>query len=133
MRQPAPGADGVPDDREAVPPPADGDAPGPESSSPRGDDGRAGTLAIIVVRTGGIAGLRREWRVEPPHEQARRWAELVERCPWESPLPAADGADRFVWRIVAHLPSGDRARDVPEAQLTGPWRSLVDAVRDAAD
>ena len=131
MREPAPGADDVPDEREpAAPPPGqDPSVPGPP---PGDDDGRAASLAILVVRTGGIAGLRREWRVEPSHEHAGRWAELVERCPWESPLPPAEGADRFVWRIVAHLPSGDRTRDVPEAQLTGPWRSLVEAVRDAA-
>ena len=89
-------------------------------------------LVVAVVRTGGIAGVRRQWQVEPPCEEVPRWIELIERCPWGEPPQAEAGADRFVWRIHARTGAADRASDVPESQLSGPWRHLVDAVREAA-
>lgn len=90
-------------------------------------------IVIAVVRTGGIAGMRRRWRVEPLTEQAPQWVELVERCPWDQRMDAAEqpGADRYIWSIHAVLPDEQREQVVPDALLLGAWRELVDAVRDA--
>ncbi|HTN55963.1 MAG TPA: protealysin inhibitor emfourin [Microbacterium sp.] len=92
-------------------------------------------IVVAVVRTGGIAGLRRRWRVEPEPEQAPQWVALVERCPWDEQTDAGArpdaSADRYVWSIHAVLREEQRERVVPDTQLHGAWRELVDAVRDA--
>jgi len=47
-------------------------------------------VAVTVVRTGGIAGMRRSWSVEAVEaEDAERWVLLVDACPWDE--HAADG------------------------------------------
>lgn len=89
-------------------------------------------VLIIVVRSGGLAGLSRRWQVEPAHDQTPRWVELIERCPWSDPDPSEQGADRYIWSILARTPDARHERDVPEAALDGPWRELVEAVRDDA-
>jgi len=98
------------------------------SESPRPTDPR---VVIAVVRTGGIAGIRRRWRVEPDPDDASQWIALIERCPWDDEGADDSGADRFVWTIRARTPSEKRERDLPDSQLSGPWRELVDAVRRA--
>jgi len=99
------------------------------------DDADRGRIVVAVVRTGGIAGRRRRWRVEPEPEQAPQWVALVERCPWDEHTddlqPPDRGADRFVWSIHAVLRDEQRERVVPDTQLQGAWRELVDAVRRA--
>jgi hypothetical protein len=99
------------------------------------DDADHGRIVVAVVRTGGFAGLRRRWRVEPDPEQAPQWVALVERCPWDEHPDAGQApdtsADRYVWSIHAVLREQQRERVVPDAQLQGAWRELVDAVRDA--
>lgn len=87
-------------------------------------------LVVIVVRTGGVAGIRRRWVVEPAGEEAPHWVELIERCPWDAPREADASADRFVWSIRARTPDDQHQREVPDSELTGPWRQLVDAVRE---
>jgi len=97
--------------------------PEPETA----DDER---FAIVVVRSGGIAGLSKQWRAEPDAERAPRWRELVERCPWDAPTPETTGADRYQWRIEVHR--GDTALHearLGDTQVQGPWRTLVDEVR----
>lgn len=112
-------------------PPADGT----DAVTDAEDDASRGRIIVAVVRTGGIAGMRRRWRVEPEPEQAPRWVALVERCPWDEQIDAQQppdrGADRFVWSIHAILQDEQRERVVPDTQLQGAWRELVDAVRDA--
>lgn len=93
------------------------------------DDGPS--IRIAVIRTGGIAGIRRRWQVEPAHDEVSHWIELIDRCPWEDPNPEQSGADRYVWSIQARTPEARRERDLPESALDGPWRLLVDAVRAA--
>lgn len=88
-------------------------------------------VVVAVVRTGGIAGLRRRWKAEATDAEAPHWVELIEQCPWDAPCAAPSGADRYVWSIRARTPDGRREREIPDAELTGPWRALVDAVRDA--
>jgi len=90
-------------------------------------------MRIVVVRSGGIAGLSREWRAEPDPEREPRWCDLVESCPWDATPPPSRGPDRFQWRIEVHT-GGDavhRAR-LGDTQVAGPWRTLIDEVRQAA-
>lgn len=90
-------------------------------------------FSIIVVRSGGLAGLSKQWRAEPDPDRAPRWRELVESCPWDAPPAPVRGADRYQWRIEVHR--GDtpvhEAR-LSDGQIEGPWRTLVDEVRGAA-
>ena len=104
------------------------------------DDADRGRIVVAVVRSGGIAGLRRRWRVEPDPEQAPQWVALVERCPWDEQTDSEQtdderrpdaSADRYVWSIHAVLREQQRERVVPDAELQGAWRELVDAVREA--
>lgn len=99
------------------------------SESPRQTDG---PVVIAVVRTGGIAGIRRQWTVEPDPAEAPRWINMVERLPWDDDADAGRGTDRFVWLIRVRTPSERRERELPDSALDGPWRELVDAVRAAS-
>jgi hypothetical protein len=96
---------------------------------PEGDEAH---VVIAVVRTGGIAGIRRRWRVEAPPEEAGDWIALIDSCPWDEPAPDDTGADRFVWSIRASTPAERREQELPDGALDGPWRELVDAVRAAS-
>lgn len=86
---------------------------------------------IRVTRSGGLAGARRGWCVES-HDPAD-WALLVEACPWDDePDAALTGVDRdrFSWRIDVLAPQPARRAELPERAVHGPWRELVDRVRD---
>lgn len=88
------------------------------------------SVAVAVIRTGGFAGLRREWRAEPPADEADHWVGLIERCPWD----AADAfdptsADRFQWCIRAQTGVRRHEAELADRAVTGPWRDLVDEVR----
>ena len=89
-------------------------------------------VVIAVVRTGGIAGIRRQWRVEAASDDAVEWVDLIDRCPWDQETESGRGADRFMWSIRARTPSERRERELPDSALDGPWRALVDAVRAAS-
>ncbi|WP_308071100.1 protealysin inhibitor emfourin [Microbacterium nymphoidis] len=100
----------------------------PESVT--GEDGATGLL-ITVVRSGGITGAPRTWTVAPPPAESPNWALLIERCPWGNESSTQRGADRFVWRIRVQLHDDQHEQVVSDANLSGPWRELVDAVRAA--
>ena len=87
-------------------------------------------LTILVVRSGGFAGISQQWRVEA-HDDQEQWLELVRACPWGAVGRDTESRDRFVWRIEAHLPRTVRTASVPDAHLVGPWRALVDRVQEA--
>ena len=59
-------------------------------------------LTILVVRSGGFAGISQQWRVEA-HDDQEQWLELVRACPWGAVRRDTESRDRFVWRIEAHL------------------------------
>jgi hypothetical protein len=86
-------------------------------------------LTISVVRSGGIAGMRKAWDVhlDDGAEDADDWRSLIEDCPWDAVRHAAT-PDRFVYRITVN----DRTVTVPESAL-GPWRALTDRVRETAE
>lgn len=99
------------------------------SESPPPTDPR---VVIAVVRSGGIAGIRRQWRVEAEPDDAGNWIELIDSCPWDQEADADTGADRFIWSIRARTPVERRERELPDSALDGPWRTLVEAVRAAS-
>lgn len=119
--------------------------PAPEPRPP-GDRPTAPALVIAVERSGGFAGLVRRWSVAPTADDAPRWRSLVEECPWESAADAAAGsaadagadaaasagADRFCWSLTAADGDRERAAQLGEHDVDGPWRVLIDAVRAAA-
>lgn len=102
------------------------------------DPDAAAPVAVTVVRTGGVAGMRRRWHVESEPPEADRWIALIERCPWETVSDdqaagtdrSVSGADRFIWAIHARCADDRREATLPDAQATGPWRDLIDEVRE---
>ena len=90
-------------------------------------------MIVTVQRTGGFAGLTRSWQVDVEAEpDTVSWLVLIDGLPWASTPSSADGVqpDRFVWVIVVEA-QPVREAALPEQQLTGPWRELVDRVRTA--
>jgi hypothetical protein len=87
-------------------------------------------ILIVVVRSGGLAGIRQQWRVESGDDDGDDWTALVTACPWGSVGADRDSRDRFVWNIEARMPRATRAAKVPDALLVGPWRALVDRVQE---
>ena len=92
-------------------------------------DARPDTLTILVVRSGGFAGLSREWRVRSVDHPEVDWARLVEACPWDAVSPPDHSRDQFIWRIEAHAPVKRRRATLPDSRVRGAWRSLVDQVK----
>jgi hypothetical protein len=86
-------------------------------------------IRIVVVRSGGVAGIRQRWQVES-QDDAEEWFALVRACPWGAVGNDPSSRDRFVWRIEARMPPAVRTASVPDALLVGPWRVLVDRVRE---
>ncbi|MBC7723543.1 MAG: hypothetical protein H7146_02185 [Burkholderiaceae bacterium] len=87
-------------------------------------------MRIQVVRSGGIAGLKREWNVDvDAQEDCDDWHRLIDELPWNPPVASAPQPDRYVYRITMSR----RLITLREGDLTGPWRQLVDRVRRVAD
>jgi hypothetical protein len=93
----------------------------------------ADPLRIVVVRTGGLAGLRRAWRVEAAGSDADAWLPLIDACPWEEPPASAPGADRYSWEVAAAHGPDDHRVVLGESDAAGPWRELIDRVRADGD
>ena len=98
----------------------------------------AADLSVSVERSGGFAGLVRRWVVTVDPPDADRWYALIDACPWPQaaspespPTIQPPGADRFCWTVSATAARERREASLSEQELDGPWRALVDAVRDA--
>lgn len=87
-------------------------------------------VAIRVTRSGGVAGMLRVWLVESV--EADGWLPLVDACPWDD-RERPSGADRFVWRIEVRAPEPTREAELPDGAVRGPWRELVDRVRQEGE
>jgi hypothetical protein len=87
---------------------------------------------LHVVRSGGFAGLKREWRVSSSDAPSVDWPTIISACPWQKTYPPTAERDRFVWRIEATSSRQTRTATLPESAVTGPWRTLVDQVTSAA-
>jgi hypothetical protein len=86
-------------------------------------------MKIAVRRTGGFAGLTTRWAVDVAQPELRDvWMPLIDSCPWDDVPDDANQPDRYVYSIIA----GEHQVTLPERQVTGPWRALVDRTRDAA-
>jgi hypothetical protein len=90
---------------------------------------RGGEPAIVVTvaRTGGLAGLRAEWRVAT--DDCDEWTPLIEACPWDTVAADPHSRDRYVYLIEVMSPNRRCKAQVPEASLVGPWKELVDKVQ----
>lgn len=85
-------------------------------------------FTIAIARTGGVAGLRREWVIEVADvREAARWQPLIEACPWDEHCDDAR-PDGFSYAVRA----AGRTAVLPESALQGPWRRLVDKVQQQA-
>ncbi|MET0715743.1 MAG: protealysin inhibitor emfourin [Mycetocola sp.] len=106
-------------------------------------------MKVTVTRSGGFAGLARRWQVfvesEPDEES---WILLLRKLPWNDVAQEPAQPDRYLYRInyeprdrpAAGLLDGPQREDpviaeprevvIPEQRLTGPWRELVDRVRE---
>jgi hypothetical protein len=85
-------------------------------------------MKVSVTRSGGFAGLRRTWAVivdEQPDRDA--WDDLLGRVPWGEGTRSVPQPDRYVYEIRYSR----RRVTLPEQQLTGVWKELVDRVREA--
>ena len=83
-------------------------------------------MRVVVSRSGGIAGITRTWAVlveQTPDPESLEL--LIEACPWDEPDPVDPQADRYVYQFQA----GDRFAVLGEPAVQGPWRELVDRVR----
>jgi len=85
-------------------------------------------MKILVWRSGGLLGRRVEWDVVVDEQpDAEQWYLLIAKLPWDECSTTNTTPDRYTYGI--HV---DRHEVViPEQELTGPWRELVDRVRDA--
>lgn len=84
-------------------------------------------MKIVVVRTGGFAGMRRIWTAQVSPEEARQWLPLLADLPQED--PGQPEPDRFQYEITV----GQQAVVLPERLVRGPWQELVERVRSEAD
>jgi len=87
-------------------------------------------MIITVIRSGGFAGLSRQWsiRVEEQADE-EQWRELIDRLPWEQDLATQDEPDRYIYRVRC----APREAVIPERKLTGPWRELIHRVQEAEE
>lgn len=82
---------------------------------------------IEVSRSGGFAGLTRTWTVEVSTAEAEeRWLPLLEQAGPDEPADAQ--RDRFVY----HIAVGYREVTVAESAVQGPWKELVEWVKNAS-
>lgn len=128
--------------------------------SPADDPPIAAPVEVSVTRTGGFGGITKRWVAEPAAAEASVFIDLIAQCPWDAPAAAARrdtngdgkgdsddtgrsrsgaetpaapsaGADRFVWWIRARCgEQEEREAELPEDDMVGAWRALVDAVRE---
>jgi hypothetical protein len=106
-------------------------------------------MKVTVTRSGGFAGIARRWQVfveKEPDEES--WILLLRQLPWDDVAREPAQPDRYLYRINCEprMTAPGDARDdprlrepaiaeprevvIPEQRLTGPWRELVDRVRE---
>ncbi|MEL0625737.1 protealysin inhibitor emfourin [Salinibacterium amurskyense] len=85
-------------------------------------------MKVQVWRSGGLLGRRVEWAVvvdeQPDPDQ---WYVLISEIPWNEHPAESTMPDRYTYEIRCE----PHEAVVPEQQLVGPWRELVDRVREA--
>ncbi len=92
-------------------------------------DGVEPPFTIRVLRSGGFAGIRREWTIEVTGlDEAHRWVPLIEACPWQD-----TGGEGYPDGYIYDFRAADLAAVVPENRLDGPWRQLAEEVQRIAE
>ncbi|WP_350347050.1 protealysin inhibitor emfourin [Agromyces sp. G08B096] len=87
-------------------------------------------MDVTVARSGGLAGLLLVWEVDLDRQPDRdAWKGLIDGLPWDEVRAVPPEPDRFVYRIRCEPHEATLA----ERQLTGPWRELVDRVREVSE
>lgn len=91
---------------------------------------RAETVTVTVVRTGGVAGMPREWTLTASGEGADLLRELVDSDAGAAVAVDPGSRDRFSWRIVVTGVGRRRTLTVPEGHLSGSLEELVRHVQE---
>ena len=92
-------------------------------------------MRVEVTRSGGFAGLSRGWQADVDEQPDRdEWLILIDDLPWDDVPAQPSEPDRYTWVIrIAPREREEPAQheaSLPEKQLTGGWRELVDRVRE---
>jgi hypothetical protein len=83
-------------------------------------------MKVVVSRSGGFAGIRVTWEVQVDEQpDAQRWVDFLEQLPWDDVGGSDPKPDRYVYRIRF----APHEVVLPETQVSGPWRELVDRVK----
>lgn len=85
-------------------------------------------MKISVVRSGGFAGLITSWVIVIPKDD-EVWRNLVRDLPWDEVGVVAPNPDRYVY----HIRVSRRQITLPEQQIDGAWRTLVERVIESAE
>ncbi|MBI5161892.1 MAG: hypothetical protein HY996_10845 [Micrococcales bacterium] len=84
---------------------------------------------MTIVRTGGVAGHRRQWVATASGSAADLVRELVESDAWAGVGADPTSRDRFVWSIVVTGVGRRRTLTMPDSHLVGPIQELVRRVQ----
>lgn len=85
-------------------------------------------MKVYVSRVGGVAGIRLSWQVRVDDQpDADSWWQLLNNLPWQDAPSGEVQPDRFCYEIKAE----PHEATIAENELDGPWRELVDRVRQA--
>ncbi|GGC80323.1 hypothetical protein GCM10011512_03810 [Tersicoccus solisilvae] len=85
-------------------------------------------MEITITRTGGFAGLRRQWVVAVDEQTADRLVRQMGDGDAAVDGPPAE-RDRFTYVFAA----GVHRIAIAESRLDGPWRDLLEEARNGAD
>ncbi|WP_022886165.1 protealysin inhibitor emfourin [Glaciibacter superstes] len=87
-------------------------------------------MKVIVSRSGGITGIRVTWQVRVDMQpDADWWQTLINGLPWNEIEASEPKPDRYVYRIRC----APHEVVLAEPQVQGPWRELVDRVKEVND
>jgi len=85
-------------------------------------------MKVVVSRSGGIAGIRLTWEVRVDEQpDAKEWQAFLTSLPWDEVAETPPQPDRFLYRIRC----APHEVVLPEPEVQGPWRELVDRVKSA--
>jgi hypothetical protein len=99
-------------------------------------------MRVEVTRSGGFAGIARGWQADVDEQPDKdEWLVLIDDLPWDDVPAAPREPDRYTWIIriapppkesggEAQRPGAAQEATLPERELTGGWRELVDRVRE---
>jgi hypothetical protein len=94
-------------------------------------------MKVEVSRSGGFAGITRRWQADVDAQPDKDdWIILIDDLPWDEVPAQPSEPDRYTWVIRIAAPDPETTRHeaaLPERELTGGWRELVDRVRECGE